>query len=391
MSNTVPVIVMALIVLIACSHAGPLDPPAGYYAPALGKKGTDLADALHEIVDDHTVIPYQWDAYRVLDEAPSSPDRVSLIYSEITRLKTENGGNQGDWNREHIWPRSYGIGSSGEDNSDVFNIRPCDVQVNSTRANLYFDITSAADSAADYSIPDAPGCSLDSDSWQPHDSEKGDVARACFYMAVRYDGSDPDTSDLVLGDSPDAEQSRFGDLLTLLQWHREDPVSEAERERNQVVFESYQHNRNPFVDHPQFAEMVFLENHPEVDRDNDGISDYWEWWAVGNLAEASDTDTDFDGITTLLEYALLLDPGSPDAAHSPSIIRTETSVVFTYRRNRDAANLIYEVQASSALGTDWVPVVPLLEESVPDGDVEMVSVTVAAAEARRFFRLAINP
>ena len=132
--------------------------------------------------------------------------------------KNLNGGNVGDWNREHLWPRSFGINSSGPDNSDIFNLRPSDVQVNSERGSLFFDNTDP-----DGAIPlqfDAPGCSKDANSWEPRDDEKGDVARSCFYMAVRYDASDGGTTDLELSDAPNSSNSEFGKLITLLQWHR---------------------------------------------------------------------------------------------------------------------------------------------------------------------------
>jgi hypothetical protein len=78
-----------------------------------------------------------------------------------------------------------------------------------------------------------------------------------FYMAVRYDGSDAGTLDLELGEAPNAGQAVFGNLATLLQWHLDDPVSAEERRRNDLIYDNYQRNRNPFVDRPEFVAKIF--------------------------------------------------------------------------------------------------------------------------------------
>jgi endonuclease I len=79
-----------------------------------------------------------------------------------------------------------------------------------------------------------------------------------FYMAVRYEGDDE--PDLELIDSIDEKESKLpqhGKLSTLLRWHRIDPVSDIEKYRNHVIYEKYQRNRNPFIDHPEFVERIY--------------------------------------------------------------------------------------------------------------------------------------
>ena len=86
---------------------------------------------------------------------------------------------------------------------------------------------------------------------------KGDVARAAFYMDVRYEGAADDTvPDLALGDEPDAGARRFGVLSTLVAWHCSDPVSAEEVRRHEVVAAA-QGNRNVFVDEPRLAGKVY--------------------------------------------------------------------------------------------------------------------------------------
>ena len=93
-------------------------------------------------------------------------------------------------------------------------------------------------------------------AFEPPAGVRGDVARALFYMAVRYDGSEAGTADLELSDAPSARGATMGALSVLLRWHVGDPVDAAERARNDGVF-AWQRNRNPFVDHPEFVAEVF--------------------------------------------------------------------------------------------------------------------------------------
>ena len=82
-----------------------------------------------------------------LDEAPADPASVVLIDSGLTNLKTNNytgGVGAGKWDREHLWPQSYGlvaISANSRAKTDLFNLRPIDYTVNSTRGNLYYDTT----------------------------------------------------------------------------------------------------------------------------------------------------------------------------------------------------------------------------------------------------------
>src|SRR5687767_13276282 len=126
------------------------DPPAGYYQSALNKSGFALRAALHEIINDHTVIPYfhgfffdTSDALRTLDEDPQNPANVFLIYAQRSQPTNTFGAATG-WNREHLWPNSYGLDDVEPAYSDLFNLRAEDATVNSERGNKYFDISDTA-------------------------------------------------------------------------------------------------------------------------------------------------------------------------------------------------------------------------------------------------------
>jgi endonuclease I len=241
-------------------------PPVGYYDSATGKKGLQLRQALHQIIRGHTVIPYSSssfdtsDALRVLDEDPVNTNNVFLIYVQRSQAKDTFGANTG-WNREHLWPNSYGLDDRHPAYSDLFNLRAEDLTVNAERANKYYDLSATND--ASYRFPahaEATLCSSDFDSWSPPDNVKGDIARSMFYMDVRYEGGIAAEPQLIVTEGVyriNSTTNFMGRLSTLLLWHELDPVDASERLRNDRIFTLYQHNRNPFVDQPQWVREVF--------------------------------------------------------------------------------------------------------------------------------------
>ncbi|GMH95316.1 hypothetical protein TL16_g13127 [Triparma laevis f. inornata] len=221
------------------------------------------ASQLHTLVKDthRQTLPYTstatdvWDALIDLDGDGS---KVDLIYRGIKMSNSLQGDTDG-WNREHLWPKSYGVGYSGSDFTDVHHLRPADWGVNAARGNKQF---SACWDSNECTIPAnyeaATDTSSDSERWMPPVAVRGDIARAMFYMAVRYDGDDdPDLKDLVLSDCPSKDGAKLGYLSELLRWHEADPVDSAEIARNSKVCEDYQGNRNPFVDHPEYVSGIF--------------------------------------------------------------------------------------------------------------------------------------
>ncbi len=381
--------------MAAFASAALAAPPPGYYDGAEGLAGPALEAALHDIIDGHTVVAYSWPPFLDIDEAPANASHVELIYTDGTRSKSLNGGAVGDWNREHLWPRSYGIfNDDGADASDLFNLRPSDVQVNSERGNLPFDSTAPGGSLALQF--DAPGCSKDSDSWEPRDDEKGDIARACFYMDVRYDGSDPATRDLELSDSPSASAARFGHLLELLRWHRADPPDARERARNDAIHARWQHNRNPFIDRPEFAGQLFLAGYPQLDDDSDGLPDWWEYRALGGMASDAFDDPDGDRASNLLEFASGTHADRPSSRPAPRIASDGSDLLLTYRWADEAGASGYaaDIETSPSLAPgSWVPAAAAAESEVQiEPGVAEITVRIAPPDGAfaRFYRLAVG-
>ena len=258
-------------IIDACFNCPPLDQiadadtfnDAQYYADAIAAiSSNSSAVTIKEnittaITANHKNLTYSevWTALTKTDEDPSNTDNVILLYSGKSIAKMSNGSgsqstNQDNWNREHVWPKSHGFSSSSlEAYTDIHHLRPTDISINSSRGNLDFD-------NSDSPLNEAPANRVDSDSFEPRDSVKGDAARMVFYMDTRYEGFDA-TPDLAVVDRlTTTSEAALGRLCRLLEWHNADPVDATEQERNRRIYE-FQGNRNPFVDHPEWVELLY--------------------------------------------------------------------------------------------------------------------------------------
>ena len=249
---------------VAISPGSQAQVPEGYYDRALQVSGAELKDALHEIIRGHKAYPYTasttdvWDILKETDRDTANPENVILFYSgwSVNAAQEYNSGK--GWTRESVWATSHGnLGTSKGAGTDVHHIRPADHSVNSARNNKDFDV-----GGNPYIDGDGPtGCFSDADSWEPRDAVKGDVARMLFYMAVRYEGTNGEP-DLELVDEVNTMRLNepgkgfHGKLSALLSWHQADPPDSLERKRNDIIY-TYQGNRNPFIDHPEFVGKIW--------------------------------------------------------------------------------------------------------------------------------------
>ncbi|WP_344211459.1 endonuclease [Kribbella sancticallisti] len=242
----------------AFSGAGGSDPgtppdPGDYYANAIGKTGPALRSALHSIIANQTKLSYDqvWNALKDTDQDPANTNNVILLYSGRSQSKSTNGGGVNDWNREHVWAKSHGdFGTATGPGTDVHHLRPEDVSVNGARGNLDFDNGGTT-------VAECPGCAADGDSFSPRAAVRGDVARMIFYMAIRYEGGDG-FANLEPNNSVDNGSAPYiGKLTVLKAWSAADPPDAFEKRRNQVIFDNWQHNRNPFIDHPEWVASIW--------------------------------------------------------------------------------------------------------------------------------------
>jgi endonuclease I len=240
-------------------------PPEGYYSAAEDKTGKELMEALHNIIKNHTNISYSglWNAFYETDVRVD--EKVWDMYSNCnftfgTDQDTGSGGTTecDKYNREHSFPRSWFGGEVEPMNSDLFHIYPTDKKVNAVRGNYPFGEVASA------TYTSSNGSKLGSSSisgytgtvFEPIDEYKGDFARTYFYMATRYFDIMKNWTTPITNKT---QHPAFDEwvITMLLEWHKNDAVSDKERNRNNVIFSKYQYNRNPFIDDPTFAAKIW--------------------------------------------------------------------------------------------------------------------------------------
>jgi endonuclease I len=254
--------------------------PNGYYNSAQGLSGYSLKSALHNIIDDHSNQGYGglWGFYSAneIDRYYENDGSILDIYSERPTASdpytftpgSDQCGNysgEGDcYNREHSFPRSWFGGDVEPMNSDVHHIFASDGQVNAYRGSYpYGEITSPQTTSANGSLvgTGASGLGYSGTVFEPIDEFKGDIARAQFYMAVRYEdvianweNNSGSADDALNGTGAQVFETWYLDLLK--SWHQQDPVSQKEIDRNNAAYD-YQGNRNPFIDHPEYVSEIW--------------------------------------------------------------------------------------------------------------------------------------
>ena len=254
--------------------------PTGYYVTAQGLSGYALKTELYNIIKDHNAQGYSaiWNFYdssardkyfendnSILDmysEKPNGSD--SYNYTAVSDQCGNYSGEGGCYNREHSFPKSWFGGTIEPMNSDVHHIYATDGYVNSKRSNFPFgEVASASFTSTNGSKLGSAASSLNYSGtvFEPIDEFKGDFARAYFYMATRYENvigtwqTKTTSSNAVLNGSSNQVFENWV-VAMLLNWHNSDPVSQMELDRNQAAFE-FQGNRNPYIDHPEFVEMIW--------------------------------------------------------------------------------------------------------------------------------------
>lgn len=234
--------------------------PIGFYNGTEGKAGGALKQVLHDKINNHVDFSYNQAKYLInySDADPDNPKNVILFYSQISRNASLYGTGAGFINREHVWAKSHGNFSGIRPmDGDALNLRPEDGLVNENRSNLDFD------NVQPNGINDAiaTSCWYNESAYEPGPLTKGQVARILFYMATRYEGTDGEIDLELVSKLNNYPEAKFGNLTTLLEWNKQYPPSAMERQRNERIFR-IQQNRNPFVDHPEFADYIWANGTP---------------------------------------------------------------------------------------------------------------------------------
>lgn len=294
-----------LLTLLLCSAVGFAQIPTGYYNTATGT-GLTLKTNLKKIIDNvsdgipsehlHSDQGYAalWTLYThtafrdnyyendgsLLDMYSENPSGADSYNYTTTSQQCGSYSGEGDcYNREHLIPQSYFDGyATNPMKNDPFFVVPSDGKVNGDRNNLPFGkvgtatYTSQNGSKRGNGINSGYALGYSGVVFEPIDEFKGDIARAFFYFATRYeDNMDEfystanaatcEAKNMFDGSTGRAFTNPFLDIL--YKWHTDDPVSAKEIAINNDIYYNHQSNRNPYIDHPEYVGLVwnsFLSN-----------------------------------------------------------------------------------------------------------------------------------
>lgn len=279
--------ILYTLCVVSFSNANIIDSADNYYPANLSNlKDNELKSSLQDLISDHTVLDYNT-IYQAMDiiglssanypcdnNSTHIPDIYSSYCWKPELNSQEDGGECGQYkkegdcfNREHVWPKSWfgGFDNGQGAQTDLWELYPSDGYVNGLRGNLPLGPITCDEDATYISsngskigpcdpkvVGKAVGGDYQGKCFEPANDLKGDIARSYFYLATCYfnkwsccDNEGTDKSDI----KPWMENILRG-------WHEQDPVNDTERKKNDVIFTQFQHNRNPFIDHPEWVEQI---------------------------------------------------------------------------------------------------------------------------------------
>lgn len=205
-----------------------------YYDATFNKSYQDLKDELKSIISANYVnYGYNGARDKMYGDIDNVSGQVTCVYTgRVATFNTRSGANSVNFNCEHTWPQSL-FNQNEPERADMHHLFSTDINANGQRGNLPFGIVSNASWSEG-------GSKLGNGVFEPRDEQKGATARAMLYFVLRYQ----DYSNFI--DNQEA---------TLINWHNTFEPNAIEIARNERIY-FYQKNRNPFVDHPEFAERI---------------------------------------------------------------------------------------------------------------------------------------
>ena len=253
-------LISTLIMLLSLCATVAADVPHNYYTALDGKKKEALKTAAHEVIRPHTVVTYnslfptQFPKTDVYPELYNGQKRWWEMYSDNVYYVSRGWSGM---NREHSFPKSWWGGDNNEAYTDLFHLYPSESDANMAKSN--YPLGEVEDATFDngvtrvgYAVSGQGGGA--GKVFEPADEYKGDFARTYFYVVTAYqDFTWKYTYMAQQGDYPTLKPWAV-DLL--LDWHRRDPVSQKEIDRNEAVYK-IQGNRNPFIDFAELAEYIW--------------------------------------------------------------------------------------------------------------------------------------
>lgn len=295
--------------------------PGNYYQ-GINPNNSNFVTSLSSRINPHDTIYYSNYISRLVNpwlarDTSGGKKVVTCVYTNHQFLYNEpflwaNGNNGAVLTREHTWPQSWMPSNSGNPDwpnaigttkelpeyNDLHNLFPAhQANANVRRSNNPFDevVTPTYTSPTGFGVLGKD--SANRTSYEPRTEQKGDIARALFYMATCYNGIN------ALNWSIPANQN----LALLREWHRQDPPDNMEISRNEFIYAT-QGNRNPFIDFPQWADRINFSNMSYIA--DSGISAYIkvlkpssnDFWTIKGNAVISWTAFGFDSVDVFVSY-----------------------------------------------------------------------------------------
>ena len=396
---------ITLVVMLLSAMTINAAEPTGYYNSAMNKNKKALLQALSGIVGPHTKISYDglWSAYRTTDVTLDGKYYWDMYATTKFPLGSKHCGSYsqvGDCvNREHSFPKSWWGGSKSDQYSDLFHLYPTDGYVNNQRSAYPFGEcaggTYVATVGTNKPLGKLGNCTFPGYSgkvFEPDDVYKGDFARTYFYMAAAYNSQIKSWTGGNMLAGNDYPVYNTWAINLLLKWHRQDPVSEKEINRNNAVY-ALQHNRNPFIDHPELAEYIWGDKKDQVWTGQAGDPDpvlttptAGTVIDMGVVRVGVPTDGDIEVKGTALTKDLTVSKGNPNSPFTP-----DRSVIRAIDAN-NGMNMTVDFESAEAgefsdiivISSDEVSVRVTVKATVVDGipALDATNVTSNSFEAR---------
>lgn len=230
-------------------------------------RGDDFRDKLANLITTthttYTSYAGLANAYKTTDAVPNKSGYITWFYTGTEVKFSGFGGSGGQTNREHVWPKDGGsaFSATSECGSDAHHLRPTECNLNSTRGSKSFGEVEQStqnvvnqNKSASYGDGTADSlCYTSGSFFYPAAGYRGATARILMYVQTRWGNK----FNLQFVDGA-GHSKTIGDFKTLMKWHLEELPTQEEINRNQAVYE-IQGNRNPFIDHPEYAAYIYSE------------------------------------------------------------------------------------------------------------------------------------
>jgi endonuclease I len=255
------------VILLLITFCSSLLAQEQYYRKAEGLRGTQLKEALHDLIQPSYVLAYgggvgkTWTGFWYTDQMENM--QVRDRYSNVVRYLNPDMSAVSNMNIEHIWANSWWGHVKNNAYCDLFNLYPADATANGRKSNNPIGIVDGTVSYTNGVTKVGKSSSYRADSlitaWEPADQWKGDFARTYFYMATCYSHMTSlwtTTEGLLTVDPNSPLLMRPWVYNLMLEWAEADPLDEIEQQRCDAIYE-IQGNRNPFVDYPELCYYIW--------------------------------------------------------------------------------------------------------------------------------------